>query len=55
MRAGDMLDVANFVSRGQIEMQFAIDTVRRAKTPAASYEKTYGTICAGCRGLDGGI
>jgi hypothetical protein len=25
MRAGDMLDVANFVSRGRIDMQFAID------------------------------
>ncbi len=51
---GDLLDLANFVSRGQIDAQKLIGAEQRTKTPATSYEKFYGTICAGCHGSDGG-
>ncbi len=55
MRDSDLLDIANFVSRGQIDMQSAMEATRRAKAAPAANEKTYGTICAGCHGLDGGL
>ena len=54
MGEGDLQDLANFVSRGQIDMQRAIESARRAKTDPAAYEKYYGTICAACHGFDGG-
>ena len=53
MRERDLADIASFVSTGQIDMQAAIESGRRLKTGVISSEKTYGTICASCHGLDG--
>lgn len=53
IRERDLVDIATFVSNGQIDMQAAIEAARRSKTAAASSEKIYGTICASCHGLDG--
>lgn len=53
MRESDLLDLAKFVSRGQTDLKAAIESGRRGKTPDASSEKTFSTICAGCHGLDG--
>lgn len=54
MSEASLFDLANFVSRGQIDTQKLIETERRAKTSAASHEEFYGTICAACHGSDGG-
>lgn len=54
MGENDLRDLANFVSRGQIDMQKLIEAGRRARASVASYEKFYGTICAACHGSDGG-
>ncbi|MER2606329.1 MAG: c-type cytochrome [Siculibacillus sp.] len=50
----DVLDLANFVSRGQLDMGEFIDrTTRKAKGDAARYAAHYQTICAACHGADG--
>ncbi|MCK9388556.1 MAG: cytochrome c [Sulfuritalea sp.] len=54
MGEASLLDLANFVSHGQIDTQKLIETEHRAKTNVASYEEFYGTICAACHGSDGG-
>jgi len=54
MRAGDLLDLAHFVSRGQFRMADVVDaTTRRSKIPATGHEDSYSTVCAGCHGADG--
>ncbi len=50
----DFTDLANFVTKGQVDMDKYID--RAAKTPkgdAAKGAAYYQTICAGCHGLKG--
>ena len=49
----DLFDIASFVSHGQLDMQATIESWKRSKTPVASVEKHFGTICAGCHDLDG--
>ncbi len=49
----DLQDIATFVSSGQMDMAAIVDASRRAKPTAQSFEKVYGTICAGCHDLDG--
>jgi len=54
MRAGDLRDLALFVSRGQLDMAAVVDaTTRRSKVPARGHEDSYSTVCAGCHGADG--
>jgi mono/diheme cytochrome c family protein len=53
MRDGDLLDLANFVSHGQMDMQAAIESGRHSKTTNTSFEKHFGTLCGSCHGLDG--
>lgn len=53
LRESDLLDLANFVSRGQVDMQAVIQSARSSKAATATYEKYYGTICSSCHGLDG--
>jgi mono/diheme cytochrome c family protein len=54
MRPGDLLDLAQFVSRGQLPMADLVDAkTRRSRVLAAGYEDRYSTICAGCHGADG--
>jgi len=50
----DMLDLANFVGQGQVDMDMYID--RSDKSPKGDAEKGevyYNTICAKCHGFDG--
>lgn len=50
----DLMDLANFVSQGQIDMDPYIDRASKApKGDAAKGEAYYNTICAGCHGMDG--
>jgi mono/diheme cytochrome c family protein len=53
LEEADLADLANFVSLGQIDMQAAMDQGRVSKNGATSVEKIFGTVCAGCHGLDG--
>ena len=50
----DLMDLANFVSQGQIDMDPFIDRASKApKGDAAKGAAYYNTICAGCHGMDG--
>ncbi|MDP1610795.1 MAG: c-type cytochrome [Sulfuritalea sp.] len=50
----DLLDLANFVSQGQLDMDSAIDPRSRlSRGDAARGAAHYRTICAGCHGFDG--
>lgn len=54
MNAGDLMDVALFVSKGQVNMDEYIDRASKApKGDAAKGKVYYETVCAGCHGLDG--
>jgi mono/diheme cytochrome c family protein len=54
MHESDFVDLANFVTRGQVDMAPLIDSARRLKTGVASWENIFATTCANCHGLDGG-
>ncbi|MFC1681669.1 c-type cytochrome [Pseudomonadota bacterium] len=50
----DLTDLANFVSKGQVDMDAFIDRASKApKGDAAKGEAYYNTICANCHGKDG--
>lgn len=50
----DMTDLANFVSKGQVDMDISIDRAsKKPKGDSARGEAYYNTICAGCHGKDG--
>ncbi len=50
----DLMDLANFVSQGQIDMDQFIDRASKApKGDATKGAAYYNTICAGCHGVDG--
>ncbi|MEW6163558.1 MAG: c-type cytochrome [Pseudomonadota bacterium] len=50
----DLMDLANFVAQGQVDMDAAIDRKsQRARGDAGRARATYRTICAACHGLDG--
>jgi mono/diheme cytochrome c family protein len=54
LREPDLLDLANFVSSGQFDMQAAIESGRASKKASvATNEKHFGTMCSNCHGLDG--
>ncbi|WP_156927078.1 c-type cytochrome [Azospirillum halopraeferens] len=54
LSARDMADLAAFVTRGQVDMDAAIDRATgRARGDAAAYAAHYETICAPCHGMDG--
>lgn len=54
LHESDLVDLANFVTKGQIDPAPLIDSARRLKSGAASYENIFATTCANCHGLDGG-
>lgn len=54
MRAADFVDLANFVTRGQIDPEPLNQTALRLKSGAASFENIFATTCAYCHGMDGG-
>jgi hypothetical protein len=50
----DLLDLANFVGKGQIDMDFYIDRATgRAKGDSEKRKSYYTTICATCHGAQG--
>ncbi len=50
----DRLDLANFISRGQLDMDEYIDrSTRRSRGQAERFTSHYHTICAPCHGTDG--
>lgn len=54
LKERDFLDLANFVSAGQIDMDPIIDRRERSvRGDAARGAKYFGTLCAGCHGLEG--
>jgi thiosulfate dehydrogenase len=54
MDEADFVDLANFVSGGQVDMDLYIDRgTKMAGGDAALGEAYYNTICAGCHGMDG--
>ena len=54
MADADFMDLALFVSKGQIDMDQYIDRAsKKFKGDAAKGEPIYNTVCAGCHGRDG--
>jgi len=53
LHESDLVDLGNFVTKGQVDMAPLIDSARRLKGGAASYENIFATTCANCHGLDG--
>ncbi len=49
---GDRMDLANFITQGQVDMHKLVDAARLAKATPAS-EKMFATICANCHGFNG--
>lgn len=54
LKDSDLMDLANFISQGQVDMDQYIDRASKApRGDAAKGEAYYNTICANCHGLDG--
>lgn len=54
MQEADLLDLASFVSRGQVDMTPLIESARRLGGGASAWQNIFSTTCANCHGLDGG-
>jgi mono/diheme cytochrome c family protein len=51
----DLVDLANFVTHGQVDMEPLILSARElGPSGAAAFENIFATTCANCHGLDGG-
>lgn len=54
MQEADFLDLANFVTRGQVDMDELIESARKlGGAGAAAFENIFATTCANCHGADG--
>ncbi len=54
MQEADFVDLANFVTHGQVDMDALIESARRLNTAgAAAFENIFATTCANCHGTDG--
>ena len=54
MSAQDFTDLANFVTKGQINMETFIDrNTKKVKGNVSQGERYYNTVCAGCHSKDG--
>ncbi|MCF8155279.1 MAG: cytochrome c [Rhodoferax sp.] len=49
----DRMDLANFVSSGQTDMNRLVDQARHVKPAQTSAHKVFATVCAVCHGLEG--
>ncbi len=49
----DRVDLANFVSSGQIDMNRLLTQAQRVKPGQTSAQKVFATVCAVCHGLEG--
>ena len=54
LHESDRVDLANFITRGQVDMQKLVENARRAKSATGTSERIFATVCAACHGLDGG-
>jgi mono/diheme cytochrome c family protein len=54
MNESDFVDLANFVTHGQVDMEPLILSARQLGSGAAAFENIFATTCANCHGLDGG-
>jgi len=55
LHESDLMDLANFVTRGQVDMEPLILSARQlGAAGAAAFENIFATTCANCHGLDGG-
>lgn len=54
MQEADLLDLASFVSRGQVDMAPLIKSAGRLGGGASAWQNIFSTTCANCHGLDGG-
>jgi mono/diheme cytochrome c family protein len=55
MHEGDFVDLANFVTKGQVDTAALVESARRLNTAgAAAFENVFATTCANCHGFDGG-
>jgi len=54
LHESDRIDLANFIIRGQVDMQKLVENARRLKSTPGTSEKIFATVCAACHGLDGG-
>lgn len=53
LHESDRIDLANFITSGQTDMQKLVESARRGKTALGASEKIFATVCAVCHGLDG--
>lgn len=54
LHESDLVDLANFVTRGQVDAAPVLEAARKMKTGLSTYENVFATTCANCHGLDGG-
>ncbi|UCE32036.1 MAG: c-type cytochrome, partial [Burkholderiales bacterium] len=54
MHEGDFVDLANFVTQGQLDMEPLIGAANQLKEGASAWENIFATTCANCHGFDGG-
>lgn len=55
MHESDLVDLANFVTHGQVDMEPLILSARKlGAAGATAFENIFATTCANCHGLDGG-
>jgi mono/diheme cytochrome c family protein len=53
LRERELLDLANFVSRGQTDPKLVVEAWQHSNSPVAAFGKIFSTMCANCHGLDG--
>jgi len=54
LHESDLVDLANFVTRGQVDVAPLIESARQQKS-AANWQNVFATTCANCHGMDGGL
>ena len=55
LHEGDLVDLAAFVTRGQVDAAPLVESARQLKAGAASFQNVFATTCANCHGMDGAL
>jgi len=55
LHESDLVDLANFVTRGQVDAAPMLEAARKLKTDLSSFQNVFATTCANCHGQDGGM
>jgi len=53
LHESDLVDLAAFVTRGQVDVAPLLDAVKRLRPGVKSWENVFATTCANCHGQDG--